>query len=219
MENLRNFVTVDGECGNFSTSNFNETFSLMSNQLLVMNFNIQSFASKYDEFSAFLDEIRPKPHILVLTETWFHSSTCKDIIGYKSYHCTRPDDNHRGGVSIFTLETLNLSCLHFSCRVTDDLERIRVILKPNNTNRKNIEIIGIYRPPYRARIDNFFNSLESTLNNLGANNDQIIVGDFNICGLDRNPLLDKYLDIMRSYNFMPHINKITRPNSHMVMIV
>ena len=117
-------------------------------------------------------------------------------------------------MTVFILESLSFSCLHFSCRVTDDLEHARVILKPNHTNRKNIEIVGIYRPPYHARIGNFFNSLESILNNLGSNNDQIIVGDFNICGLDRNPLLDNYLDLMRSYNFIPHIDKITRPNPH-----
>ena len=214
MQNLRNFATVRGECGNFSTSNFNATFSRINNKLLVMNFNIQSFDSKYDEFSAFLDELSLKPHILVLTETWFHSSTCKELTGYKSYHCTRPGDIHRGGVTVFILESLSFSCLHFSCRVTDDLEHARVILKPNHTNRKNIEIIAIYRPPYHARINNFFNSLESILNNLGSNNDQIIVGDFNICGLDRNPLLDNYLDLMRSYNLIPHIDKITRPNPH-----
>ena len=52
------------------------------------------------------------------------------------------------------------------------------------------------------------------MNRLGSNNDQIIAGDFNICGLTSNPLSDRYLDIMRSYNLMPHINKITRPNPH-----
>ena len=195
MENFRNFSVVDGECGNFSTSSFNATFSRMKNQLLVMNLNIQSFGSKYVEFSTFLDEISLKRPILVLTETWFNSSTGKEILGYKSFHCTRSGDVHRGGISVFVLETLNLSCLHFSCRVTDDLEHVRIILKPNNENRKNIEIVGFYRPPYRTRIDDFFNSLESILNNLGANNDQILIGDFNICGLVRNPLLENYLDI------------------------
>ena len=63
-------------------------------------------------------------------------------------------------------------------------------------------------------MDNFLNSLESILRNLGPNNDQIVAGDLNICGINRNTSLDRYLDIMRSYNFMPHINKITRPNPH-----
>ena len=173
-----------------------------------MNFNIQSFDSKIDEFSAFLDKINIAPHILVLCETWFAPSTCRDISGYKAYHCTRPGPNERGGISIYVLETLNLSCLHYSFKVNSDLEHVRIILKPNNENRKKIEIIGIYRPPYRTLLDNFFRSLESLMNKLGPNNDQIIAGDFNICGIARSPILDRYLDIMRAFNFMPHINII-----------
>ena len=206
------FLIVHGNCINYATGHFNRTFSSLNNQLLVMNFNIQSFDSKIDEFSAFLDKINIAPHILVLCETWFAPSTCRDISGYKAYHCTRPGPNERGGISIYVLETLNLSCLHYSFKVNSDLEHVRIILKPNNENRKKIEIIGIYRPPYRTLLDNFFRSLESLMNKLGPNNDQIIAGDFNICGIARSPILDRYLDIMRAFNFMPHINIITRPN-------
>ena len=108
MYDFDDFAIVDGSCGNCSIRHFNETFSSMSNQLLVMNFNIQSFDSKYDEFSAFLEEINLKPHVLILTETWFSPTTCSEIQGYKAYHCTRPGDNDRGGVSVFILDTLNL---------------------------------------------------------------------------------------------------------------
>ena len=114
MHDFEEFAIVQGNCNNCSIRHFNETFSSTSNQLLVLNFNIQSFDSKYDEFSAFLDEINLKPHIIILTETWFSPSTCSEIPGYKAYHCTRAGDNAHGGVSAYILETLNLSCLHFS---------------------------------------------------------------------------------------------------------
>ena len=103
-----------------------------------MNFNIQCFNSKIDELLVFLDQINVSPHILILTETWFAPSTCRDISGYKAYHCTRPGSNERGGVSIYILETLNLSCLHYSFKVSSDLEHVRIILKPNNVNRKKV---------------------------------------------------------------------------------
>ena len=214
MLNFDDFVILDGNCSNCSVRHFNEAFASNSNQILVMNFNIQSFESKYDEFSAFLDEINTKPHVLVLTETWFAPLKTREILGYKAYHCTRTGENARGGVSVYILETLNLSCLHFSCKASPDLEHVRIILKPNNENRKKIEIVGVYRPPYRHLLDDFFRSLDTIMNRLGSNNDQIIAGDFNICGTSSNPLSDRYLDIMRSYNLMPHINKITRPNPH-----
>ena len=168
-----------------------------------MNFNIQCFDSKFDEFSAFLDNISLLPQILILTETWFCPTTCRNIPGYKGYHCTRPGLNERGGVSIYILETLNLSCVHYSFNVTANLEHVHIVLKPNSENRKKIEIVGVYRPPYRPLFNDFCRSLESIMNKLGTNNDQILAGDFNICGIVRSPMLDTYLDIMRSFNCMP----------------
>ena len=214
MDFSENFSIVDGNCINCSIRHFNDTFNSTNDKILVMNFNIQSFDSKFDEFSVFLDNIKLSPHIVILSETWFSPLTSKEIIGYKSYHCTRPGIHDRGGVSIYILETLNLSCLHYSYKVSPEIEYVRIILKPNNENRKNIEIVGFYRPPYRPLVDDFFHALESVLNRLGSNTDQILAGDFNICGIARNPTLDKYLDLMRSFNFVPHINKITRPNPH-----
>ena len=98
--------------------------------------------------------------------------------------------------------------MHYSFDVRADLEHVSVILKPNSVKRKNIEIVGVYRP----LLNDFFCSLESVMNNLGVNNDQILAGDFNICGIASSPNRDKYLDIMRSYDCMPHINRITRLN-------
>ena len=102
--------------------------------------------------------------------------------------------------------------MHYSFNVTANFEYVHIVLKPNSENRKKIEIVGVYRPPYRPLLDDFFRSLESIMNKLGVNNDQILAGDFNICGIARSPMLDTYLDIMRSFNCMPHINIITRPN-------
>ena len=121
-----------------------------------MNFNIQDFDSKIDEFSVFLDRISIAPQIVILTETWFSPETCRKIPGYKGYHCTRAGLRDRGGVSIFILETLNLKCVHYSFNVSADLEHVRIILKPNNENRKNIAIIDAYRPLYRSLINDFF---------------------------------------------------------------
>ena len=124
MLHFDDFVILDGNCSNCSIRHFNEAFASNNNQILVMNFNIQSFESKFDELSAFLDEINTKPHVLILTETWFAPLTTREILGYKAYHCTRTGENARGGVSVYILETLNLSCLHFSCKVKPDLETI-----------------------------------------------------------------------------------------------
>ena len=190
MNNFANFTINDGNCSNYTIGHFNTTFADSSAKLLVLNFNIQCFDTKIDEFSAFLDNINLTPDILVLTETWFSPMTCRELPGYKGYHCTRPNINDRGGVSIFVRESLNLSCTHFSSLVSVELEHVHISLKSNVTDRKNIDIIGIYRPPHRALLDNFFNSLESILNNIEVDNNQVLLGDFNICGINYSPFHD-----------------------------
>ena len=212
MENFDDFAVTDGTCLNYAVNNFNATFNCNSKNFMVINFNIQSFDSKIDEFSAFLHEIKLNPEIIILTETWFSPLTCRDITGYKGYHCTRPNINARGGISIYVLNNLNLSLTHYSSNVSAELEYVHITLKPRDSNGKNIDIVGIYRPPYRPLVDDFFISIEAVLNNLGTGNNQIVGGDFNICGLAPSPVLDKYIDLLRSFAFVPHINKITRPN-------
>ena len=68
MLHFDDFVILDGNCSNCSIRHFNEAFASNNNQILVMNFNIQSFESKFDELSAFLDEINTKPHVLILRD-------------------------------------------------------------------------------------------------------------------------------------------------------
>ena len=84
MLHFDDFVILDGNCSDCSIRHFNEAFASNNNQILVMNFNIQSFESKYDEFSAFLDEINTKPHVLVLTETRFIPLITREILGYRA---------------------------------------------------------------------------------------------------------------------------------------
>ena len=214
MENFDEFAIIDGECSNYTISHFNTKFNQDNKKFLVMNFNIQCFDTKIDEFSAFLHKMKWIPEILVVSETWFCPSTCREISGYKGYDCTRPALNDRGGVTIYVHESLNVTVTHYSFSVSAELEHVYITLKPQNANRKSIDIVGIYRPPYRTLVESFFNALEAILNNLRPDNDQILAGDFNICGLAPSPNLDKYLDLMRSFALVPHINKITRPNAN-----
>ena len=137
MENFSDFSITDGNCTNYTVGHFNATFPRNNNnKFMVLNFNIQCFNAKIDEFSAFLDEINLNPEIIVLTETWFSPSSCKDISGYEAYHCTRSVGNHRGGISIYVRENLNSSVTHFSFNVSPELEHVHVTLKSNNANLK-----------------------------------------------------------------------------------
>ena len=50
MDNYESFEILSGTCDNSSLEQFNEKFSASNSKLFVINFNIQSFNSKIDEF-------------------------------------------------------------------------------------------------------------------------------------------------------------------------
>ena len=211
MDNFQIFGIENGNCSNYSVGGFNAAFSQNAKTLLAMNFNMQSFDAKIDEFSLFLHDINVTPKILCLTETWFTISNKKTIDGYKDYHSTRDVDHERGGVSLLILDSIPAKCVEISSNSSPELEHIHIRMNFSARNMKKIDVIGIYRPP-NASINNFFSSMETLLNNVGSNNDIIIMGDFNICGLIPSPELNVYLDLMCSFALMPHIDKVTRPN-------
>lgn len=106
-QNHSNFYNIDGSCELYSIENFNNEFK-NKNGLLILNFNIRSFNSNFDEFSEFLTNLNIRPDILVLTETWFNENQVGDIDGFQGYHCTRSTGCRGGGVSIFINASLNV---------------------------------------------------------------------------------------------------------------
>ena len=161
MQNLNSFGIVDGSCTSYSIGQFNTVFQAPRNKLFVMNFNIRSFNSNIDEFSAFLYQINLTPDIIALSETWFSPNNIGNIPGYKAYHSTRSETQIGGGVSIFILNTLVANCYTVKAHITPELEFIHLSLRFPDPNFKILDIIGIYRPPNRGLTDDFFNSMEN----------------------------------------------------------
>ena len=93
-----------------------------------------------------------------------------------------------------------------------EIEYIHVKLTFNNTACKPLDVIGIYHPPNSTLLQSFFDHLEIIMDSLDTNTNQILAGDFNICGLTNNPISNQLFNLMRSYLFMPHISRITRTN-------
>ena len=71
MNVFENFDIENGICNNYTIQGFNAAFSQNNKKLFAMNFNIQCFNTKIDEFSAFLHELNFVPKIVCLSETWF----------------------------------------------------------------------------------------------------------------------------------------------------
>ena len=211
MNNFQNFGIENGICNNYAMRGFNAVYTQNNKKLFAMNFNLQCFNAKIDEFSAFLHELNLPPKILCLTETWFASHNTQNIDSYKPFHSTRNEEHEHGGVSIFVLDSLPVKCTEVSSRSLPELEYIHVRLNFTTKNAKKLDVVGMYRPS-GASLPDFFSSLEIALSNIVSTNDLIIMGDFNICGLVPSPSLDNYIDLMCSFGLMPHIDKVTRPN-------
>ena len=215
IDNFDNFGVENGTCDNFTIQRFNAVFphEIYKKKLLAVNFNMQSFNAKIDEFSSFLSDLNLPPKILCLTETWFTSLNMQNIRGYKPYHSIRSDDRVHGGVSILILDSIPVNCTEISSKSSLEIEYVHVRLIFKTRNMKKIDIVGLYRPP-SSPVDEFLSSLETVLSNIPTTNDLILMGDFNICGMAPSTSLNNFVDLMCSYSLMPHINKITRPNPH-----
>ena len=208
MDDFPSFGISDGSCCGFDVEMFNNTFTCAKN-LFILNFNIRSFNSNIDEFYLFINELNLKPDIVVLTETWFAEQSTANLEGYYGYHCTRLQGHLGGGVSIYIKMAINPKVIIQDVCSLPEIEFLRLNVVLNN--RKNFDIIAIYRPPVGSITEGFLPKIDELLS-VNPNRNTILVGDLNICGLRRTNTSENFIDLLRTYSFFPHISIPTRPN-------
>lgn len=86
IKHINNFIVKD---------NFPET----NNTLKVWYTNATSLKKKMNELR--IISLVKKPHVIMITETWFNEQTVSTIENYKCYRKDRKDDNFGGGVCIY----------------------------------------------------------------------------------------------------------------------
>ena len=215
MNDYESYGIIGGMCTNTSLENFNQNFFSSNSKLFIINFNIQSFNSKIDEFLTFLDELVRFPDVIILTETWTIGDNFAEIEGYTGFHCNRSMEKRGGGVSVFVKNDLKAKFMKVSMENLPEIEYLHLKMTFKNRSRAPVNIIAVYRPPNPILTNSFFNHIDSILDSLSASNmNQVIAGDFNVCGLHDTPISNQLFNIMRSYSFMPHISTITRYNAY-----
>ena len=110
----------------------------------IVHQNIRSFGHNVNEFNVLIDNLKFYPEILVLTETWFSTGTCTEILGYEGYHVHRGGRRCRG-VSVFVKSGIQSYAVEEHTYVTNELELNSVELTVGS--RLTVQIIGVYRPP------------------------------------------------------------------------
>ena len=194
-------------CKNYTLEEYN-SFPHNSFDFSLLNYNVRSFHSDKLNFESMLHSLPNKFDLIALTETWntnLNVDLCF-IDGYNSYHTIR--DTGGGGVSIFSLNSINVTKINQLCWCTDILETCVVKVQMNS---KILFIVAVYRPPGDS-IESFLCSLENLLLNDALRGKPIILcGDMNVNLLDENShKTTDYLNLMHSFHYLPTIDKVTR---------
>ena len=187
-----------------------EEYSLLSrdkNFMNILNYNVRSFYRNSSTFLPLIDV--SKPHVLVLTETWFTDDYHPSIVNYEAYHSIRT--SRSGGVSVYILSNLD-------SRKVDELsyvnENIEVCTVEITLSHEKIYVTGIYRP-HSGTTENFCHEIDSLLqNSLLRNKRSIVTGDFNICLMQNNFNSNMLNEVMQSLHYFQTITQPTRYPPH-----
>jgi len=196
-------------CRFFDVASYNEDHDISSNNFNIFHFNIRSAFANYDEFSLLIRQLKKRPTIIILTETWFSPTNILEIPNYEGFHTYR-EDKRGGGVSIYVNSDLSIDPL-FDISICDEfIESIAIQVTVYNFK---IIVVGIYRPPDKANIPTFIDRLTPIIS-LSSNNKVIIAGDFNINLLDPNNSESIFIEDMYAAAFTPAINLATNNSNH-----
>ena len=169
----------------------------------ILNYNIRSFNANSDSFLPIVEQA--KPHVLILTETWFTENYHPSILNYNAFHSIRP--NRSGGVSVFIINELNSRKIEELSYVNDNIE---VCTSEISLRNEKIFFIGIYRP-HAGTVENFCHEIDILLQSSILRNKRCIVtGDFNICFMQNNLDSNRLKDVMQSLHYFQTITEPTR---------
>ena len=214
MIDIESYLLSSNSCNSYNLEEINNENPLLESKLNILHLNIRSCNSNLDEFLAFLDTVKMKFSIVVLSETWIKdSSNHINIPGFVSYHSIRQGNRRGGGVSIFIDKDIDSAELpnFFVNNEAFDSAGIKATI-----GKEIINIIGVYRPPRSSdgqqTLDRFNSMFPDLLQTLAPNQRNLIVGDFNVDLLKDEPSNSErnFKELFASLFYLPLINIPTR---------
>jgi len=169
----------------------------------IFHLNIRSFNKNSDDLSVVLDQLGPKPDVIVLTETWFSSDNCNgELPGFSAQHVFR-SDRRGGGVSVYIKNKYKSHLIPQWSFISENLEICSVSVTVSN---KRVIVHGIYRPPDRdVRI--FTDEVVDIIGQVG--NDErdhvLLVGDMNIDLVHPTAAHTEFANMCYASSFVPLI--------------
>lgn len=205
-------VDFNDICKYFELDSYNSSFSTGDDSSLnIIHFNIRNLVSNRDELEVCLSQLKRKPDVIALSETWLDKYN-KSTINFQGYICYNVVRNKpHGGVSILVRENLDSSLIENYSFVNSEIEICTVSVKIKDAN---YVVSSIYRPHFKHNnIKEFIKSLEPILNDNAFRKSKVVLaGDFNINLLEHHNHLETndYLAFMQNLNYLPVITRPTR---------
>ena len=220
---LESQLLSSNSCSAYNLDDLNNDESVQNSKLNILHLNIRSCNKNLDEFLVFLESVKIKFSVIVLSETWIKDVYSHiNIPGFVSYHSTRQGNRRGGGVSIFIDRQIDSAELpnFFINNDIFDTAGVRATI-----GREIINIIGVYRPPRSGdgcqTLDRFNSLFPNMLRNLPPNERNLIIGDFNVNLLSEEPTNSEmdFKELFSSLFYLPLINVPTRESNDSISCI
>lgn len=203
--------------------NFEESFSEFNdsiyntNSFVVFHQNISSVRENFNSFSVYLNSLKIKPHVIILSEIWIN--TCEvdmyKISGYNQFACCN-DSYRSGGVMVYVSDTFAARQLDV-CVASADMVKVTINVAPapeqtaHGALSLSLTVVAIYRL-HAHSVNAFLADISRVLESCTDKN-LLVIGDMNLCLLKQSAAVDEYLSTMASFGLEQQIYTPTRGNS------
>lgn len=162
-----------------------DTKTEKNQQFRIIHLNIRSLKTHWDQLCIEIQDILQVVDTIILTEInikdW--ESPLFNLQGFEKF-CSCRSNKKGGGIAIFINSKHKSEFLSKNCEDNNSFEYIRTKVQVNSNYKENMEIISIYRPPNKSKVQ-FIDDLNDMLEKY-TENTCMIVGDTNLNILDEN---------------------------------
>ena len=178
--------------------------------LSYLHINARSVNKNMDAITTYLQSLKMKFSIIVLTETWCVDDSMLFISGYNVVAKHRSQNRRGGGVAIFI--SSDLSYRPLTCVPSESSQFESVFVELLFAGQKSTIVCGMYRPPNTNK-DEFVKYLDIIFNDLTQKNvDLVLAGDYNLDLIQagKSHVVDSFLHTIYSHNCSIAIDQPTR---------
>lgn len=179
--------------------------------LRFLHLNIRSYYKNFDSFLVFLDSVRVKFDIIVLSEAWLDNDKTLTLLDDYDVHFTTNTWNRNDGVVTYVRKSLGVTVRQVRLGECNGLQLTFTL------RRHNYDVLAVYRSP-TMNCDLFINALDDYYGTKGQSKHftRILIGDININLSDNNndPTKELYLNMLYDKGLINCIDKPTRVAEH-----